>query len=102
MVTYLSLTVLSGPEVYFPGRSGAMTQTAQFPFTIDDAIRRARLDADLTPKEVALGIGCAYRTVLRWETGEKIPSGRNLARFIQLTGAAWLPEAIEVLRRRSS
>ena len=78
-----------------------MTQVEAFPFTTDDCIRRARIDARLTPNELAIALDCNYQTVLRWENGTKIPSGRNLVRLIAVTGAQWLPQALESARTRN-
>lgn len=78
-----------------------MTQAVEFPFTAGDAFRRARIDADLTAKDLAAGLHVDYQTVLRWEKGAKIPRGENLAKIVELTGATWLPDALNRLRTRS-
>lgn len=80
-----------------------MTDTVHnFPFTVGDAMRRARIDAGLSPQDVAGALGLNYNTILRWESGAKIPGGKNLARFIRVTGAHWLPDALEDLGNASS
>lgn len=78
-----------------------MTDTERYPFTVGDAIRRARIDAGLTCEEVAVGLKVSYHTVRNWENDKFVPRGRALAAFVQLTGADWLLETVNLVRTRS-
>lgn len=75
--------------------------TQDFPFTIGDAVARARLDADMTREELAVALGVGYRTICNWETDTFVPRGRHLAQLAQVTKAPWLVEAVGSARTRS-
>ncbi len=62
------------------------------------AARRGRLSADLTADQLAVQVGVAEQTVLRWERGEVSPTADHLgalAEALDITPADLLP------RRRS-
>lgn len=75
-----------------------MSNVVALPFTLGDAIRRARIDAKMSMEEVAIAVGVRYKTVWNWEHDIFAPRGRNLSRLIEVTGAAWLPHAAVTLR----
>lgn len=78
-----------------------MSDVQSFPFTVGDAMRRARIDAGLSPEEVAVELKVGYRTVLNWENDKYMPRGRTLLAFAELTRCPWLLETIRSARTRS-
>ena len=78
-----------------------MADLASLPFTVGDAIRRARIDAGLTVEEVAVALKVSYRTVLNWESDKFMPRGRTLLAFARLTASDWLLDTIGRARTRS-
>lgn len=51
-----------------------------------ERIRAARLEAELTPKQLARQLGCTLRAVLWWESGERVISSRYLPGLSRATG----------------
>jgi SOS-response transcriptional repressor LexA len=57
-------------------------------------LKKARLERNLTLKQLAAAVGVSFQTVQRWETGERVPefiAATNLARVLQdALGEPWL------------
>ena len=51
------------------------------PQTFGEALRKARVDADMLAKELGEALGCHRTSVLNWETGAYLPSEENLERI---------------------
>lgn len=64
-------------------------------WTFGELMWKARKDAELEQSEVAEVLGVSRALVSRWERDLSDPGTRQLARFIQLTGADWLRSHIE-------
>lgn len=60
--------------------------TNQIVVLVGQNILRARLNADLTQREVGKHLDMDARGVSRWETGKVIPSRRNLSALSELFG----------------
>jgi transcriptional regulator with XRE-family HTH domain len=73
-----------------------MSMTLEAPvWTFGELLWKARKDADLEQSEVAKVLGVSRALVSRWEHDLSDPGRRQLARFIELTGADWLRSYIE-------
>lgn len=57
-------------------------------------IRAARLAADLTQERLGERIGRDYRTVLRWEYGQRVPDLNDLLLLADALGVP-LPQLVE-------
>lgn len=47
-------------------------------------IKTARVNANLSQKEIAITLGVSIPTVSDWESGKKFPSGKNLIKLAQV------------------
>lgn len=47
-------------------------------------IKTARINANLSQKEIAITLGVSVPTVSDWESGKKFPSGKNLIKLAQV------------------
>ena len=51
------------------------------PQTFGEAIRKARVDADMLAKELGEALGCHRTSVLNWENGVYLPTEENIQRL---------------------
>ena len=54
--------------------------------TNDSPIARIRLERGLTQAQLAAMVGCYPKDVCRWETGERSPGAKSLAKLAQALG----------------
>lgn len=74
-------------------RDGQATLLAPKPLTlcnphsvdIGDRIRRARLEAGMTQRELALAVGVNHSSVAHWESHRKVPGGENIKKIAEVT-----------------
>lgn len=62
----------------------------QLVLTNGELIRKARQDASLDQAQLAQLVGVRRETVCAWEKNRSEPSGRQLKRIEDATGALWL------------
>jgi transcriptional regulator with XRE-family HTH domain len=67
-------------------------QLREFTAGLGDRARAARQAADLTLKQAGKRIGVANQSVLNWETGDRVPTKRNLRLMAEVYGVEprWL------------
>ncbi len=59
-------------------------------FTNGELLRKAREDAGLDQRELAVRVGVSRETICRWERDKRDPSARQLKAVERATGANWL------------
>ena len=68
---------------------GPMTRT-EIPFTLGDALARARKRAGLDQEAVAEAVGVSRPLVSRWENSKSVPDVLQFRAIAEVTGADWL------------
>lgn len=70
--------------------------TLPTPQSLGLRIREARVTADLSPEQLAGGVGRSRDTIERWERGKTVPSYLELVQIAALTQRAvdWFAEGI--------